>query len=278
MASLDLKISGRVQRCIADVLAELRECEITFEPNFFLGDNDFWTSDRAISINVPWFLADKRTWEIADRNEDLEYSPEDAERCLRHEIGHALNYAFELWKRPDWTAVFGDFEAPYADDFTPAPEKAGDFVEYLTDVPQHYAQKHPDEAWAEAFAFWLDPRTDSGKLDGAALDKFNYVDQVASPILRGEPPVTRLGRPIPYTRIRGTVGQVLDAVDEDEETKREWVEMIAFLKMEGVLPLFNEIWRSPGKPMDVDLFIDDRSERPGNWRELADEFGALTLK
>jgi len=28
---------------------------------------------------------------------------------LRHETAHAVNYAFELWKREDWTQTFRRF-------------------------------------------------------------------------------------------------------------------------------------------------------------------------
>ena len=40
---------------------------------------------------------------------------------LRHEAGHAINYAFELWRRRDWTQTFGDFRRPYRDVYNPQP-------------------------------------------------------------------------------------------------------------------------------------------------------------
>src|SRR5690349_22109837 len=40
---------------------------------------------------------------------------------LRHEAGHALNYAYELYKTAEWTEVFGPFRRPYRDDYPFVP-------------------------------------------------------------------------------------------------------------------------------------------------------------
>ena len=40
---------------------------------------------------------------------------------LRHEAGHAFNYAYELYKTPEWRDLFGPFRRPYRDDYRPVP-------------------------------------------------------------------------------------------------------------------------------------------------------------
>ena len=42
-------------------------------------------------------------------------------QLLRHEAGHAVNYAFRLWEDPDWTDIFGSFYKPYREVFHPNP-------------------------------------------------------------------------------------------------------------------------------------------------------------
>jgi hypothetical protein len=77
---------------------------------------------------------------------------------LRHEVGHAFNYAYRLWELPGWSEAFGRFTRPYRDVFMPDPSSR-DFVRHLASS-QHgksYAQKHPDEDFAETFAIWLTP-------------------------------------------------------------------------------------------------------------------------
>src|SRR5262245_40337458 len=94
ICDLDLEPQGVLAECIAEVERELRAKRITFVPEFCLGDDDFWTSDRAISINVPWYLANSVLWRLV--NDHLfEYTRDEVLMYLRHETGHALNYAFE---------------------------------------------------------------------------------------------------------------------------------------------------------------------------------------
>ena len=38
---------------------------------------------------------------------------------LRHEAGHAFNYAYKLYDDPRWQQTFGDFSKPYREDYKP---------------------------------------------------------------------------------------------------------------------------------------------------------------
>ena len=120
ICDLTLKVEDTLFDCLAQVTGELRAKGITFIPAYYLGDDDFWTADRATSVNVPWYLANTLLWQLV--NDHLfEYSRDEVLMYLRHETGHAINYAFELWKRKDWTQTFGEFRRPYRDVYSSEP-------------------------------------------------------------------------------------------------------------------------------------------------------------
>jgi hypothetical protein len=202
-------------------------------PSYYLGDDDFWTSDRAISVNVPWYLSNAVLWQLV--NDHLfEYSRSEVLMYLRHETGHALNYAFELWRRKDWIQTFGDFRRPYRDVYNPNPWSR-DYVRYLHRAGMyHYAQKHPDEDWAESFAVWLDPASRWRRRYRdwqVAFAKLEYVDRIVEleGACKGTPSNARLGLRLPYTEIKETVAEYFDinhAVDPDlAEYRRDLLEI-----------------------------------------------------
>ena len=101
-------------------------------------------------------------------------------RYLRHEAGHAFNYAYRLYDRPDWRKMFGPYSRPYRDRYRADPFSR-DFVRHILGW---YAQKHPDEDFAETFAVWLTPHLDWRQLyEGwGATPKLEYVDKVMKEI------------------------------------------------------------------------------------------------
>jgi hypothetical protein len=222
ICDLNLEPTGVLTECIDQVREELKARGITFFPEFYLGDDDFWTSDRAISVNIPWYLANGVLWRLV--NDHLfRYTRNEVLMYVRHETGHALNYAYELWRRRDWTATFGDFRRPYRNVYNPNPWSR-DYVRYLHRTGMyHYAQKHPDEDFAETFAVWLDPSSRWRRRYRdwqVALAKLEYVDRLieVEGCTRGSPPNTRRGIRIPYTDIKETVAEyfkIADVVDTD---------------------------------------------------------------
>jgi hypothetical protein len=127
-------------------------------------------------IGVPFYLADARLERIeAEMSMSVE-SDEEAMRYMRHEAGHAFNYAFRLYEQPDWQETFGAFARPYKDRYRADPFSR----DYVRHILAWYAQKHPDEDFAETFAVWLTPGRD-WRLEYAAwpaLRKLEYVDRV----------------------------------------------------------------------------------------------------
>src|ERR1022692_3881887 len=207
ICDLELRPEGTLAECVEQVIGELHAKGITFVPAYYLGDDDFWTADRAVSVNVPWYLSNPALWGLV--NDHLfEYTREE---------GHAINYAFELWRRRDWTQTFGDFRRPYRDVYNPNPWSR-DYVRYLHRAGMyHYAQKHPDEDWAETFAVWLEggPWRRRHRDWQVALAKLEYVDRIVGieRSCRGNPSNVRLGVRVPYTEIKDTVAEYFDIGD-----------------------------------------------------------------
>jgi hypothetical protein len=160
ICDLGLSIKGSpVEPLILQVERELEAKGLKFKPTFYLSDS-WGCPDEVPAVGVPFYLADRRlsrieeeqTGEIEDGRNTLMY--------LRHEVGHALNYAYRLWELPGWSDVFGRFSRPYRDAFLPDPSSK-DFVRHLvhSQYGRSYAQKHPDEDFSETFAVWMTPRS-----------------------------------------------------------------------------------------------------------------------
>jgi hypothetical protein len=74
----------------------------------------------------------------------------------------------------------------------------------------HYAQKHPDEDWAETFAIWLDPRSHWEKKYRNwpnALEKLTYVDRLMEEIAGEKPLSLKRKREGEYRAIEETVSE-----------------------------------------------------------------------
>src|SRR5450432_692494 len=66
ICDLDLRPTGALAECVEQVISEVRARGITFVPAFYLGDDDFWTSDQAVSVNIPWYLATPDLWRLVN--------------------------------------------------------------------------------------------------------------------------------------------------------------------------------------------------------------------
>jgi len=117
---------------------------------------------------------------------------------LRHEAGHAFNYAYKLHRTPEWKQLFGPYRRPYRENYRPVLFSK-DYVRYL---PGWYAQKHPDEDFAETFAVWMTPRSGWRKRyrGWGAIAKLRYMERIARQLgnadplrKRGEPDITVAG-------------------------------------------------------------------------------------
>ena len=104
-------------------------------------------------------------------------------------MGHVVNYAYQLFETPGWVETFGPMDRPYLEEFRFEPFSRR-FVRHL---PGWYAQKHPDEDWAETFAVWMTPGLDwhAEYADWPeALAKLQYCDRTMAALADRDPVVT----------------------------------------------------------------------------------------
>jgi len=176
ISELGLSIKGsRVESLVERLYQELAQRGLRFRPPVYLSDQ-WGCPDRTPLIGVPFYLADPRLERIeAEMSLGVETDAE-AMKYLRHEAGHAFNYAFGLHERPDWRRTFGAFNRPYRDRYRADPFSRA----HVRHILAWYAQKHPDEDFAETFAVWLTPEVDwRSEYDGwPALEKLTYVDEI----------------------------------------------------------------------------------------------------
>jgi hypothetical protein len=193
VCDLGLKIEGSPLEPFTERLhREFAAKGLTFRPSFYL--TDAWgCPDRVPVIGIPFYLADKRLARIEEeQTAEIEDDPMTM-MLLRHEAGHTISYAYRLWKDPAWAEVFGPFSKPYREKFHPQP-LSREFVRHIhvNQYGRTYAQKHPDEDFAETFAIWLTPRSAWRKRYRywPALKKLEYVDALMRQI-RNKPPRCR---------------------------------------------------------------------------------------
>jgi hypothetical protein len=156
---LGLKLEGTpIERTVEKLIEEIRAAGLTkLTPRVYLS-TEWGVPFDTVAIAVPFYLASPELTRIhAERAGHVEGADaDDVMRYLRHEMGHVVNYAYKLYADPEWRRLFGDITAPYEDDYRPIPFSRR-FVRHL---PGWYAQKHPDEDWAETFAVWMTPGLD----------------------------------------------------------------------------------------------------------------------
>jgi hypothetical protein len=152
---LGLKLEASpVERFVEQLYRELEAKGLTkFRPACYLTDEWGCPSGEPI-IGIPFYLANAALAQLEKETHDLEDAREIM-MYLRHEAGHAFTYAYKLHNSAEWKKIFGPFRRPYHDIYRPAPFSR-DHVRHL---PGWYAQKHPDEDFAETFAVWLTPRS-----------------------------------------------------------------------------------------------------------------------
>jgi hypothetical protein len=196
ICELGLRVKGSpIEPYVRRLFLELRDKGLRFRPKIY--PTDSWgCPDQVPVIGMPFYLFDKRLTRIeAEQTGEVE-DGQHIMMLLRHEAGHAINYAYLLYKAPEWIEMFGSFTKPYRDHFRPNPLSRT----YVRHIVHHrygrtYAQKHPDEDFAETFAVWLTPRSNWRRRyrNWPALHKLRYVDQVMKS-LRGVPPEVTGGR------------------------------------------------------------------------------------
>ncbi len=190
ICDLGLKIEGSPLEPFTQRLHhEFATKGLVLRPSFYLTDS-WGCPDRVPVIGIPFYLADRRLARIEEEQTGEIEDEQMIMMLLRHEAGHVITYAYRLWKEPGWTDVFGPFSKPYREVWHPQP-LSREFVKHIYSS-QHgrtYAQKHPDEDFAETFAVWLTPRASWRKRYRywPALKKLKYVDALMRQIAQRKP-------------------------------------------------------------------------------------------
>lgn len=200
---LRLHLAGtRLEKFIHQLYEELEAQGISHRPECYLSDQ--WGCPSGVPvIGIPFYLADQNLLQIEDALGAGAESERDIMMYLRHEAGHAFNYAYKLYETEDWKKLFGDFGKPYLDTYKPHPFSR----KYVAHLSGWYAQKHPDEDFAETFAVLLTPgSTWQERYKGwGALKKLQYVQEVITKVGRTEAPVTLDERDMDVAQMEETV-------------------------------------------------------------------------
>jgi hypothetical protein len=210
ISALDLAIEGSpLERFVTRLRREMEAKKFRFKPPIYLTDS-WGCPDRTPVIGVPFYLADARLARLEEEQAGDIEDPRTIMMLLRHEAGHAMNYAYRLWRRPSWGEIFGPFTKPYRDAFRP-DRASRHYVRHIAAYPygRTYAQKHPDEDFAETFAVWLTPRSDWRQRyrNWPVIRKLLYVDRLMKEV-RGIAPESRRGRCIrPVDRMSLTLAE-----------------------------------------------------------------------
>ena len=214
---LGLRIEGSpLEKHVAQLHRELREAGLPrFQPRCYLSD-EWACPDGEPIIGIPFYLADPHLAALEASMNDVEEEREIL-MFLRHEAGHALNYAFKLHERPEWVELFGAYDRPYLDDYKSVPFSR----RFVRHIAGWYAQKHPDEDFAETFAVWLTPGSDWRRRYAGwpALKKLEYVDQIARELAQRDPPrpLADAVAELPVEEMKATVEEFYKASTRDEE-------------------------------------------------------------
>jgi hypothetical protein len=205
ICDLPLRIEGtHLEELIGQLYLELGKAGISLNPETYLSDG--WGCPNLVPvIGVPFYLVDPDLCKLKEQLTGLEAEDdEEVMMILRHETGHAFNYAYRIYLEPECREVFGDFSLPYKEEYKVLPFSA----RFVRHVAGWYVQKHPDDDFAETFAVWLTP--DSGwqkKYAGTpALAKLLYIDEVAGRYGNWPPIVTGGKLDIPLNEMTMTLG------------------------------------------------------------------------
>src|SRR5437867_8372789 len=121
LCDLGVTLEGtELEQRTAQVDAGLQARGLTFRPYYWLSD-EWFTPDGVPGIAIPFYLAHPRLakLEFAQMLEVEGGDPAECLRILRHEVGHAIDNAYALRRRPRRRRLFGNPGTEYPAHCTP---------------------------------------------------------------------------------------------------------------------------------------------------------------
>jgi hypothetical protein len=217
VSELGLRVEGSpVEGYVRQLYRELETRGFKkFRPVCYLTD-EWGCPDQQPVLGIPFYLADPALRRLEKAVDALE-SERQIMMYMRHEAGHVFNYAYRLYTTPEWRRLFGPFFRAYRDDYRPVPFSK----KYVRHIEGWYAQKHPDEDFAETFAVWLTPRSPWRRQykGWPAMQKLRYVDRVAHAVADVEPIVKTGEVDITPDDIGVTVEQFYQQASQERQTR-----------------------------------------------------------
>lgn len=278
---LGLKIRGTVfEEAIPQVKEELREAGVRkLEPVFYISTGYGCIAGSPI-ISLGFYDFHPLLKELNLELRGWRYSDPEIYDLLRHEVGHAFCYSYKLYRTPEFRRLFeveGNFFLTYPeqDKYWYNPWSRS----YVNPNGDHYAQKHPDEDFAETFCVWLTPRSGwrkNYKTRPTALKKLRYADRVVKE-LGDQAPVVETRLNWMYERVedlRITVADFMNAkskIKPYRESASGYVDadMVVLFRSEPRTPTRRALFRDY---MRADQFLREQKQalisRIGYWVDV----------
>lgn len=180
---------------------DLKRLRITqLQPHFYLSTG-YGTVAGTTSIALGFYDCTEPLRRLNRELRGFQYSEEDMVNLVRHELGHAFAYAYKLYSRPDFRHTFnvrGNYFNTY-----PVTDRYLERVnpwsrDFVNPSGDHYAQKHPDEDFAETFTVLMQPgykwEREYRHYPGA-LRKLRFVRGLVQALGRTPPPIDQSFNP-----------------------------------------------------------------------------------
>jgi len=191
--NLAIETSPILFPALQTVKADMERMKIRKIKPFFYLSTGYGTIEGTTNICLGFYDYDERLRALNKEFRGWVYSYEEVVATIRHEVGHAFAYAYKLYRLPEFRDVFnvqGNYFRTY-----PMTDQYIRYVnpwsrDYVNPSGDHYAQKHPDDDFAETFMVWLTPQLNwrrKWRNYPGALRKLEYVDKVVREYCKQDP-------------------------------------------------------------------------------------------
>jgi hypothetical protein len=121
----DLKVTVEgtwLENCLRALSAELGEHGIRVRPHAWIS-SEWFSPESTPGIAIPFYLAHPRLMQLEKKMIlDVEGGTwSECMRILRHECGHVVTHAYQLYRRRRWQQLFGPSSKRYPRYYRPNP-------------------------------------------------------------------------------------------------------------------------------------------------------------